>query len=89
LPYKKSKNKIYLSLLPSNRVSSGDDLTIPSPNLKNDFYGCWVEARNPRNSLGFVPQPNLKRNGEGIDLTNPVYSVSISEVKLVAQASCL
>jgi hypothetical protein len=18
--------------------------TIPSPNLKNDFYGCWVEA---------------------------------------------
>jgi len=24
-------------------------------------WGCY-----PRNSLGFVPQPNLQRNGEGI-----------------------
>jgi hypothetical protein len=47
-------------------------LTIPSPNLKNDFYGCWVEAQNPRNALGFASLNPTYKNGEGIVLRNRV-----------------
>jgi hypothetical protein len=59
--------KIYLYIrniteIRKNLVSS----TIPSPNLKNDFYGCWVEAQNPRNALGFASLNPTYKNGEGI-----------------------
>jgi hypothetical protein len=59
--------------------------TIPSPNLKNDFYVCWVEApfpgvrvaKNPRNALGFaIAQPNLQKMSK-IFALNPFYQINM------------
>ncbi|MCL1464144.1 hypothetical protein, partial [Argonema galeatum] len=41
----------------------------------------WVEARNPINALGFVPQPNLLRNGEGIVKKTGVHRVDFMRLQ--------
>jgi hypothetical protein len=59
-----------------NLVSS----TIPSPNLKNDFYGCWVEAQNPRNALGFAFPPPQPTKMAKVLFKKPGFDIATSTV---------